>query len=172
MLRVASCRATHRQTSPGKNSHLPAYARRIYFRAFRAGTGLRVFCAPSSNAAASYAVSCSSGQRFVSGFLQIPPRDGHPCLQLTVPPAGPVEDLACSAHAAPPGESPCRAQQRKRGRSRLEASPSTNLLWLVLTATQHHPSKKGATRGSAGGKRSNPYCPHRSLTAPMFSSAC
>ena len=37
------CRATHRQTSPGKNSHLPAYARRIYFRAFRAGTGLRVF---------------------------------------------------------------------------------------------------------------------------------
>ena len=57
--------------------------------------------------------SCSSGQRFVSGFLQIPPRDGHPCLQLTVPPAGPVEDLACSAHAAPPGVSPCRAQQEK-----------------------------------------------------------
>ena len=56
---------------------------------------------------------CSSGQRFVSGFLQIPPRDGHPCLQLTVPPAGPVEDLACSAHAAPPGVSPCRAQQKK-----------------------------------------------------------
>ena len=58
---------------------------------------------------------CSSGQRFVSGFLQIPPRDGHPCLQLTVPPAGPVEDLACSAHAAPPGVSPCRAQQKKTG---------------------------------------------------------
>ena len=57
--------------------------------------------------------SCSSGQRFVSGFLQIPPHDGHPCLQLTVPPAGPVEDLACSAHASPPGESPCRAQKKK-----------------------------------------------------------
>ena len=57
--------------------------------------------------------SCSSGQRFVSGFLQIPPHDGHPCLQLTVPPAGSVEDLACSAHAAPPGESPCRAQKKK-----------------------------------------------------------
>ena len=25
---------------------------------------------------------CSSDQSFVSGFLQIPPRDGHPCLQL------------------------------------------------------------------------------------------
>ncbi len=23
--------------------------------------------------------SCSSGQRFACGFLQIPPRDGHPC---------------------------------------------------------------------------------------------
>ena len=57
--------------------------------------------------------SCSSGQRFVSSFLQIPPRDGHPCLQLTVPPAGSVEDLACSAHAAPPGESPCRAHGKK-----------------------------------------------------------
>ena len=108
------CRATRPQISPGKNSHLPAYARRIYFRAFRAGTGLRVFCALSSNAAASYAIPVRSGQRFVSGFLQIPPRDGHPCLQLTVPPAGPVEDLACSAHAAPPGESPCRAQAKKK----------------------------------------------------------
>ena len=45
MLRVASS-ATRRQTSPGKNSHLPAYARRIYFRAFRAGTGLRVLWPP------------------------------------------------------------------------------------------------------------------------------
>jgi len=26
--------------------------------------------------------SCSSGQKFASGFLQIPPRDGHPCLWL------------------------------------------------------------------------------------------
>ncbi|HAH30692.1 MAG TPA: hypothetical protein DCL44_00070 [Elusimicrobia bacterium] len=28
--------------------------------------------------------SCSSGRDFASGFLQIPPRDGHPCLWLTV----------------------------------------------------------------------------------------
>ena len=46
MLRVAPLGPTHRQTSPGKSFHLPAYARRIYFRVFRAGTGLRVF-APS-----------------------------------------------------------------------------------------------------------------------------
>ncbi|EDW4537597.1 hypothetical protein YY07_004889, partial [Salmonella enterica subsp. enterica] len=28
--------------------------------------------------------SCTSGRAFASGFLQIPPRDGHPCLWLTV----------------------------------------------------------------------------------------
>src|SRR6056297_1943349 len=29
--------------------------------------------------------SCSSGREFASGFLQIPCRQGHPCLQLVVP---------------------------------------------------------------------------------------
>jgi hypothetical protein len=33
-------------------------------------------------------VFCSSGQRFAGGFLQIPPRDGHPCHPLTIPSAG------------------------------------------------------------------------------------
>jgi hypothetical protein len=36
---------------------------------------------------------CSSGRGFASGFLQIPSRDGHPCLQLTVPTAKPVADF-------------------------------------------------------------------------------
>jgi hypothetical protein len=36
---------------------------------------------------------CSSGQDFASSFLQIPPRDGHLCFQLTVPTAKPVTDL-------------------------------------------------------------------------------
>src|SRR5699024_12487975 len=30
---------------------------------------------------------------FASSFLQIPPRDGHPCLRLTVPTAKPVVDF-------------------------------------------------------------------------------
>ena len=30
---------------------------------------------------------------FASDFLQIPPRDGHPCLSLTVPTAKPVMDF-------------------------------------------------------------------------------
>ena len=37
--------------------------------------------------------SCSSAQGFASGFLQIPPRDGHPYLWLILPTAGRIEDL-------------------------------------------------------------------------------
>src|SRR5215469_10459798 len=44
---------------------------------------------------------CSSARNFASGFLQIPPRDGHPCLWLTLPAAIYVEDfhLQVIAHA-------------------------------------------------------------------------
>jgi hypothetical protein len=57
--------------------------------------------------------SCSSGPRFASGFLQIPPRDGHPCPRLSgsaLPP--PVRDShsrsrACLAHKkSPTGRDP------------------------------------------------------------------
>ncbi|MDR0404753.1 MAG: hypothetical protein LBH37_03065, partial [Oscillospiraceae bacterium] len=34
-----------------------------------------------------YAISYSSDREFASGFLQIPPHDGHPCLLLTIPTA-------------------------------------------------------------------------------------
>ena len=36
---------------------------------------------------------CSSGQSFASGFLQIPPHGGHPCLWLTLPAAGRARDF-------------------------------------------------------------------------------
>ncbi|MGJ9386240.1 hypothetical protein, partial [Salipaludibacillus sp. CF4.18] len=36
---------------------------------------------------------CSSPQDFASGFLQIPPHDGHPCLPLTVPTTKSVVDF-------------------------------------------------------------------------------
>lgn len=48
--------------------------------------------ATSPRCAASSA-SCSSGQHFASGFLQIRSRPRHPCLQLTLPLAGCVEDF-------------------------------------------------------------------------------
>src|SRR5690606_34164109 len=37
--------------------------------------------------------SCSSGRDFAAGFLQIPPRGGHPCPWLTLPTAKRVRDF-------------------------------------------------------------------------------
>jgi hypothetical protein len=59
-------------------THLPAYACRIYVAAFRARTGLCISW-PAHPTAPPLSASCSSGQRFACSFLQIPPRDGHPC---------------------------------------------------------------------------------------------
>ena len=49
---------------------------------------------------------CSSDQSFVSGFLQIPPRDGHPCLQLYA--------YHCRSHSglAPVRVCPCWANKK------------------------------------------------------------
>lgn len=52
--------------------------------------------------------SCSSGQRFASGFLQIRSYPQHPCLQLTLPLAGRVEDFHLQVSA------PCRAHREKK----------------------------------------------------------
>ena len=46
--------------------------------------------------------SCSSGQHFASGFLQISPRDEHPCLPLTLPLTGCVEDFHLLVVLQPP----------------------------------------------------------------------
>jgi hypothetical protein len=48
---------------------------------------------------------CSSGPSFAPGFLQIPPRDGHPCLLLTVPVTTARRGLA------PPGYRTCLAHK-------------------------------------------------------------
>ncbi|SDK91407.1 hypothetical protein SAMN05216192_1611, partial [Paenibacillus typhae] len=51
---------------------------------------------------------CSSDRGFASGFLQIPPRGGHPCPWLTVPTAKPVADFhrQVIAHAGRTPKSP------------------------------------------------------------------
>src|SRR5215475_1402243 len=55
-----------------------AYARRIYVIAFRTRTGLRSPL-PAHPAVPPLSASCSSRQRFASGFLQTPSRLGRPC---------------------------------------------------------------------------------------------
>lgn len=51
---------------------------------------------------AALTASCSSGQHFASGFLQISPRDEHPCLPLTLPLSGCVEDFHLLVVLQPP----------------------------------------------------------------------
>ena len=53
--------------------------RRIYRRTLRMVMGLRQSRACSPGCACLICDFCSSGQDFACGFLQIPPRDGHPC---------------------------------------------------------------------------------------------
>ena len=88
-------------------THLHAYARRIYDTAFRTCIGLRIFM-PAYPAVPPLSASCTSRQRFASGFLSTP---GHPenrCLPLTLAHVGCVEDFHL------PVSAPCRAHMRKR----------------------------------------------------------
>ncbi|SFG80044.1 hypothetical protein SAMN02982927_02826, partial [Sporolactobacillus nakayamae] len=81
------------KTSPGKNDRFPSmWLLHILFeiRAVLDFTLLRRLIRLYSALVCS---SCSSAQKFASGFLQIPPHDGHPCLWLTVPTAKPVADF-------------------------------------------------------------------------------
>src|SRR3990172_6999096 len=68
--------------------------------------------------------SCSSGQRFACGFLQIPPRDGHPCRPANsspcrayrgFPPPSDRFHTTCNRLALP-HHAPCRAHHKKRER--------------------------------------------------------
>ncbi|MFC1826481.1 hypothetical protein ACFLZQ_00920 [Thermodesulfobacteriota bacterium] len=52
--------------------------------------------------------SCSSGQRFACGFLQLTPHDGNLAVRLILPPVGCIEDLHLQVSA------PCRAHNEKR----------------------------------------------------------
>ncbi|AVD90104.1 hypothetical protein C4Q26_24460 [Pseudomonas sp. SWI44] len=80
------------QISQGNSRDFPAYACRIYVTALRASIGLWRY-GPTYPAVSPLSASCSSGQHFASGFLQIRSHPRHPCLWLTLPLAGCVEDF-------------------------------------------------------------------------------
>ena len=117
------------QISQGNSRDLPAYACRIYVTAFCASIGLWQCWLPYP-AAPPLSASCSSGQHFASGFLQIRSHPRHPCLWLTLPLAGCVEDfhlqvtnVATTAKlVALARNAPCLAHQQKR--AHLSVSPS------------------------------------------------
>jgi hypothetical protein len=88
-------------------THLHAYARRIYDTAFCTCIGLCILL-PAHPTVLPLSASCSSRQRFASGFLPTP---GHPrnrCLPLTLAHVGCVGDFH------PQMSAPCRAHKRKR----------------------------------------------------------
>ncbi|PSY61510.1 hypothetical protein C7B16_21125 [Escherichia sp. 20412-1] len=62
----------------------------------------RVTCYFLRNVTPPETASCSSGQHFASSFLQISPRDEHPCLPLTLPLTGCVEDFHLLVVLQPP----------------------------------------------------------------------
>ena len=83
-------------------THLRAYACRIYVAAFRARIGL---CRdlPAHPAAPPLSASCSSGQRFACGFLQIPGHPGHPCRPANTSPCRVCRGLTPPSECALPG---------------------------------------------------------------------
>jgi len=87
-------------------THLHTYARRLYLTAFRTCIGLCIF-RPAHPTVPPLTASCSSRQRFASGFLPTPGRPGNRCLPLTLAHVGCVEDFHFRMGA------PCRAHQKK-----------------------------------------------------------
>jgi len=81
-------------------THLHAYARRIYMQTLRTGIGLESI-GPLIQLACLICDFCSSGQRFACGFLQIPPRNGHLAVRLTIPTVGFVGDFHSLVTALP-----------------------------------------------------------------------
>ncbi|HCU30104.1 MAG TPA: hypothetical protein DIC57_05755, partial [Sphaerochaeta sp.] len=69
------------KTSSGRNILFPSIHLPHLHHRFRIAFGLRFVMQPHPPAYALWD-SCSSGRKFASGFLQIPPRRGHPCLWL------------------------------------------------------------------------------------------
>ena len=87
--RITACR----QTSPGKNNRFPL----IYPPKFTVcASGSIGLCFVLQARPAQFSLkfgSCTLDRGFASGFLQIPPRGGHPCPWLVVPTAKPTAVL-------------------------------------------------------------------------------
>jgi hypothetical protein len=111
------------KTSPGKRDNLPLMCLPHLHHGIRAVLDFTLFGKLVHPINALLCGFCPSDRGFASGFLQIPPHDGHPCLQLTVPTAKPVEDfhLQVIAHAGHTIKSrPTRAHELKQSGSIVE----------------------------------------------------
>jgi len=80
----------------------PAYARRIYDIVFRTRIGLRIFL-PAHPTMPPLSASCSSRQRFASGFLQTPGHPRRPCRAANISPCRVCRGLPPPRECALPG---------------------------------------------------------------------
>ena len=110
------------QISPGKNDNLPLMA--TTSTVWGSGSiGLSLVAQGRPPQASLVCGFCPLAREFAlrrtfqppqSGFLQIPPRDGHPCLWLTVPATESVVDFhhQVVAHAGRTQKAPCLRRSR------------------------------------------------------------
>lgn len=174
-LRLTSARSSRRlstrgstmanvQISQGNSRDLPAYACRIYVTAFRASIGLWRFVPPHP-AVPPLSASCSSGQHFASGFLQIRGHPRHPCLRLTLPLAGCVEDFhlqvthlaTTTKRVALTRNAPCLAHTKKPPR-RMALRPA-GLISKPCQSCSSSRSRSWSRRCSLRRHRSRNACP-------------
>ncbi|PKF25182.1 hypothetical protein CW309_17785 [Pseudomonas hunanensis] len=103
--------------------------------------------------------SCSSGQHFASGFLQIRSHPRHPCLWLTLPLAGCVEDfhlqvtrlVTTTKRVALTRNAPCLAHPAKRPRLgplfclQRQVSATENAQSITAASSRRYPSRVPAS---------------------------
>ena len=104
---------------PGSDATLSRGPRRIYPHACPDDHWASPSTAGLPHHAGLVSDSCSSNPRFASGFLQIPPRDGHPCPRLVVP--------VITAHRglARPRVAQCLAHRHRGGMGFAHPAPQT-----------------------------------------------
>ena len=121
-------------------THFHAYPCRIYITAFRASTGL---CEnwPAHPTVKPLSASCSSGQRFAYSFLQIPPRDGHPCRSANTSPCRVCRGLT------PPSECALPGAPKKRGTPVRECPRFATKLEAITQADLQNPRIGGGLLG-------------------------
>jgi hypothetical protein len=92
------------------------------------------------------------------GFLQIPPRDGHPCLALRFGPSPPAEDLHLLKQNIPGTQKKLPLSLGKRERMRKQqGKPSRNRPRTIPESRRWRPFWGAATRGRTGSSPAHPF---------------
>ena len=128
-------------------THLHAYARRIYATVFRTRIGLCIFW-PAHPTVAPLSASCSSRQRFASGFLPTPGHPGKPLPFANTCPCRLCRGLSPPSGCALPGAPKKRRSPRGLRRSLLEHNYLRTKAVRAATASKRPSVGPDRTRGN------------------------